>query len=218
MTDQSVTVLVVCDVDSTLFNEEGIDAIALAAGAEISQKVASITAAAMAGEMDFADSLRERVKALEGTPVSVIQAVSEAVTATEGAQALIGFVHGQGGKVCAVSGGFHELIDPLATRLGVDLWRANRLGVRDGVLSGEITGPLIDSAAKKASLQQWADQWGVPQRRCVAVGDGANDLEMLEWAGLGIGFAPKPVVAKRADVVLAKRDLRLVIPHLEPLL
>ena len=210
-----VPLLLVLDVDSTLSNEEGIDEIAREAGEDVQRTVAQITARAMAGELDFAQSLHERVRALQGLPLEALARVSTRITATDGAAALVDAVHQAGGKVCAVSGGFHELLDPLAKGLGLDEWRANRLSHDGHALTGSLDGPLIDAAAKRTTLLEWADQFNVPTDRIIAVGDGANDLLMMEAAGLSVAFCAKPIVQEKADVAIDQRDLSLVIGLLE---
>jgi phosphoserine phosphatase len=210
------SLLVVLDVDSTLANEEGIDEIAKEAGPEIQERVAQITARAMEGELDFAQSLTERVRALEGLRLDALDVVSSRVTATFGAQELVDEVHRRGGRVCAVSGGFHELVDPLASRLGLDDWRANRLGHAYGSLSGKLEGPIVDAEAKKSWLLYWAKKWSVPPTHIVAVGDGANDLVMMSEAAVSVAFVAKPIVRERALVSIDERNLSRVIdvlPH-----
>lgn len=210
MSDDQASMLVVLDVDSTLCNEEGIDEIACAAGEHVAAEVAAVTARAMAGELDFAESLRQRVATLTGLTAEVIHSVSTTITATEGAHALVRAVQAAGGRVCAVSGGFHELVDPLATSLGLDDWQANRFAYADGVLTGELDGLLVDAHGKREALKRWRERWHVPPDRVFAVGDGANDLEMMAEAGVSIAFCAKPVVRERATVAIDRRDLREV--------
>lgn len=206
------TRLVVLDVDSTLSNEEGIDEIAALAGGEIRERVADITARAMAGELDFAESLRQRVLALRGLSVEIVERASARVTSTPGAEELVDAIHQAGGVVCAVSGGFHELVDPLAQRLGLDDWAANRLESDRGVLTGGLNGPLIDQHQKARWLRHWAERWGVSAENTVAIGDGANDLEMMRIAGVSIGFVPKDIVRLHATYSIDRRDLGLALP------
>ncbi len=206
------SLLVVLDVDSTLIDEEVIELIAAEAGREA--EVAEVTERAMRGEIDFADSLRHRVRALAGLEVAAIERAAARVHPTNGTDALIAGVHAAGGAVCAVSGGFHEVLDGLAPRLGLDRWRANRFATVDGRLTGEVAGPIIDAAAKAVALREWADELGVPMRRTVAIGDGANDLRMMEAAGLGVAFDAKPKVRAEADLVIDRRDLSQVLPLL----
>jgi phosphoserine phosphatase len=202
--------LVVLDVDSTLIENEVIELLAEQAGSGAA--VAEITFRAMNGELDFEHSLRERVATLKGLPVSAIDAVRAQVTVTRGVPQLIAGVHSAGGRVAVVSGGFHEVIDPLAEQLGLDEWRANRLEVVDGVLTGGLIPPIIDAAAKANALREWADDAGLPLSQTLAVGDGANDLPMMAVCGLAVGFDAKAPVRDLAHVLLDERDLSMLLP------
>ncbi|WP_394771499.1 phosphoserine phosphatase SerB [Lacisediminihabitans sp.] len=204
--------LVVLDVDSTLIENEVIELLADAAGS--GEAVAEITSRAMNGELDFEQSLRTRVATLAGLPESVIPEVSRLITVTPGVPAMISGVHEAGGRVAVVSGGFHELIDPVAATLGLDYWRANRLEVADGVLTGGLVGPIIDAEAKASTLREWAADFGIPLSRTVAVGDGANDLPMMAVTGLSVGFDAKAPVRDLADVLMDVRDLSQLLPLL----
>jgi phosphoserine phosphatase len=204
--------LVVLDADSTLIENEVIELLADAAGSLA--LVADVTDRAMRGELDFAASLRERVATLAGLPTTVFAEVGALIRPTHGAQQLIDGLHAHGSRVGVVSGGFHELLDPLAATLGLDHWRANRLEVRDGHLTGGLVGPIIDAAAKATALTDWATVDGIARRGTVAVGDGANDLTMMRTAALGIAFNAKPVVRRSADLVIDTRDLSQVLPLL----
>ncbi len=204
--------LVVLDVDSTLIEDEVIELLADAAGSR--EAVAEVTFRAMNGELDFAESLRERVATLAGLPESVFADVGERVTVTHGVPEMIAGVQSAGGLVAVVSGGFHEVIDPIARRLGLDHWRANRLEVVDGVLTGQVIPPIVDAAAKAQALQEWADAAGIPVAQTLAVGDGANDLPMMALAGLSVGFDAKAPVRDVADVLLDARDLSMLLPLL----
>jgi phosphoserine phosphatase len=201
--------LVVLDADSTLIREEAIELLADAAGSLA--LVADVTERAMRGELDFAASLRERVATLAGLDIAVFESARALMTPTAGVQQLIDGVHAVGGRVGVVSGGFHELLDPLAARLGLDFCRANRLEVDGGRLTGRVDGDIVDAHAKAAALDEWAEASGIPLERTVAVGDGANDLEMLGHARLGIAFCAKPVVRERADVAIDAPDLSAVL-------
>jgi phosphoserine phosphatase len=201
--------LVVLDVDSTLIEDEAIELLAAEAGAL--DEVAAVTERAMRGELDFAESLRSRVATLAGLPSTVHRAVGSRIRVTPGAERLIRGLHDAGHVVAVVSGGFHELLDPLAERLGLDLWRANRLETADGRLTGRVTGPVIDAAAKRAAVEEWSAGLGIPLARVVAVGDGANDLEMMAVAGLSVAFDAKPAVRRSADVCVDRRDLAQVL-------
>ncbi|WP_322409220.1 phosphoserine phosphatase SerB [Microbacterium invictum] len=204
--------LVVLDADSTLIRNEVIELIADEAGR--GAEVAAATEAAMRGEVDFASSLRARVRTLADVPLSALDRVRARVEPTPGAAELIAAVHDRGGIVGVVSGGFHEILDTVAPSLGVDLWRANRLAVEDDVLTGEVSGPIVDAEAKAATLAAWADDHRVPRARTLAIGDGANDLAMMSRAALGLAFNAKPLVRARADLVIGPVDLRHVIPLL----
>lgn len=201
--------LVVLDADSTLIRNEVIELIADEAGR--GAEVAAATEAAMRGEVDFATSLRSRVEALAGVPLSAFARVLARIEPTPGVRDLIDAVHERGGSVGVVSGGFHEILDTVAPDLGVDVWRANRLATRDGALSGAVDGEIVDAAGKAAALREWAAERGVPLSRTIAIGDGANDLEMMAVAGLGVAFNAKPAVRDRADVVVAPVDLAEII-------
>lgn len=200
--------LVVTDVDSTLIEQEVIEMLAAHAGREA--EVAAVTERAMRGELDFAQSLHHRVKALQGLPVALIEEVASNVTPTQGAEALIAAAHAAGHKVGAVSGGFIQVLEPLAERLGLDHAHANVLGVRDGVLTGTVEGPVVDRAAKSAALRRWCAADDVEPQRTVGLGDGANDIDLLTVAGLGVGLEPKPALRAAADGVLGLRRLDLV--------
>ncbi|HNE88299.1 MAG TPA: phosphoserine phosphatase SerB [Actinomycetota bacterium] len=189
--------LVVMDVDSTLIQDEVIDLLAREAGCEAA--VAEVTARAMAGELDFAESLRERVAALAGTPQSALLTVRDAVRLTPGARTLCRTLVSLGYKLALVSGGFSEIVGPLAAQLGVHRFRANTLEVADGVLTGRVIPPIVDRAGKAQALREFADEFGFALSRTVAIGDGANDLDMLATAGLGVAFNAKPAVAAAAD-------------------
>ena len=204
--------LVVLDADSTLIRNEVIELLADEAGR--GAEVAAATEAAMRGEVDFATSLRSRVRALEGVPTAAFARVKARIEPTPGVRELIDGVHARGGIVGVVSGGFHEILDEIAPELGVDVWRANRLGVSGDALSGEVDGDIVDAAAKAEQLRAWAAEHGVPLRRTVAIGDGANDLQMLGTAGLGLAFNAKPTVRAHAPIVIGPVDLAQVLPLL----
>lgn len=202
-------VLVVLDVDSTLIEQEAIELLADEAGS--GERVAVITARAMAGELDFVASLAERVATLSGLDTGAVQRVGSRITLTPGARELVTGVHAAGGRVAVVSGGFHELLDPIAADLGLDAHRANRLSAANGRFTGTTEGPVIDAVAKADALREWAHRFDVPLHRTVAVGDGANDLAMMATAGLSIAFDAKPVVRTAAHVSLPERDLSAVL-------
>jgi phosphoserine phosphatase len=201
--------LVVMDVDSTLIQDEVIELLASHAGREA--EVAAVTRAAMRGELDFADSLRDRVAALKGLPESVLDDVRAAIQFSPGARTLVRTLKRLGFTVAVVSGGFIEIVGDLAKELDIDHARANRLEIVDGHLTGRLVGDIVDRAGKAAALKDFAAQAGLPLSRTVAIGDGANDLDMLEVAGLGIAFNAKPVVREQADTAVS-------VPYLDAVL
>jgi len=203
---------VVFDVDSTLIEDEVIELLADVAGKRA--QVAEVTERAMRGELDFAESLRERVAVLAGLPESVFTDVYARITPTKGVQELIDAVHAAGGLVGAVSGGFTQVLTPLAAKLGLDFARANDLEVQGGKLTGKVDGRIVDRAVKAESLLEWAAAAGIDPKNTIAVGDGANDLDMLATAGLGVAFNAKPLVRETAQVVIERQDLRELIPLL----
>lgn len=204
--------LVVFDVDSTLIDNEVIELIADYAGTR--EQVAEVTERAMRGELDFAQSLRERVATLRGIDAAVLERVLADVTVTRGVPQTLAAIHESGGFVAAVSGGFHEVLDPLALQLGLDQWRANRLETIEGRLTGRVLGPIIDAQAKAEALSEWALHYGLTTSETVAVGDGANDLLMMRAAGLSVGFCAKPIVNAEANVVINERDMSLILTHI----
>jgi phosphoserine phosphatase len=201
--------LIVLDVDSTLVRGEVIDELAARAGR--ASEVARITAAAMNGELDFAESLRARVGALAGLPVGVLDEVREHLVLTPGARTLIRTLKRLGFRCGIVSGGFTQITDPLAAQLGLDFAAANTLEVADGRLTGGLVGEIVDRAGKARALARFADEYGIPLDQTVAVGDGANDLDMLNAAGLGIAFNAKPYVREQAHTALNQPYLDAVL-------
>ena len=189
--------LVVMDVDSTLIQDEVIEMLAKHAGRET--EVAQVTAAAMRGELDFTESLRARVATLAGLPVSVLDEVRAAIRLTPGARTLVRTLKRLGFTVAVVSGGFIEVVGPLAAELEIDRAHANRLEVRDGFLTGGLVGEIVDRQGKAEALRRFASEERLSLSRTVAIGDGANDLDMLATAGLGIAFNAKPIVREQAD-------------------
>ncbi len=201
--------LIVMDVDSTLLQGEVIDLLAAHCGCE--EEVAAITDAAMAGELDFAASLTKRVALLEGLTLDHVAQVSRDLVLAPGARTLIRTLQRLGFQTGVVSGGFTQVIEPLCQELGIDFQAANELEIVDGVLTGRITGALIDRAGKAAKLEEFAVQAGIPLNQTVAVGDGANDIDMLSKAGLGIAFNARPIVREAADTALS-------VPYLDAVL
>ncbi|RBY89294.1 phosphoserine phosphatase SerB [Blastococcus sp. TF02A-30] len=201
--------LIVLDVDSTLVRGEVIDELAARAGR--AAEVARITAAAMNGELDFAESLRKRVAVLAGLPVEVLDEVREHLVLTPGARTLIRTLQRLGFRCGIVSGGFTQITDPLAETLGLDFAAANTLEVVDGRLTGGLVGEIVDRPGKARALARFAEQYGIPLEQTVAVGDGANDLDMLNTAGLGIAFNAKPFVREQAHTALNQPYLDAVL-------
>ena len=189
--------LVVMDVDSTLIQQEVIELLASHCGREA--EVAEVTARAMAGELDFEESLRARVATLAGLPETVLGEVRDSVVLTPGARTLVRTLKRLGFTVGLVSGGFIEIVGTLADELGIDHARANRLEIEDGVLTGRVVGEVVDRAGKARALREFAEAEGLPLSRTVAIGDGANDLDMLDIAGLGVAFNAKPLVREQAQ-------------------
>jgi len=192
----SVRRLVVTDVDSTFIQREVIELLAEHAGTR--DLVAEVTERAMRGELDFAASLRERVATLRGVPVGALDDVRRAVRLSDGAAELVAECHRRGWVFGLVSGGFEEIVGPLAAEHGITRVRANRLEVADGVLTGRTIGTVVDRAVKEATLRAWAAAEDVDMAHTVAVGDGANDLDMIHAAGVGVAFRAKPVVREQA--------------------
>ena len=189
--------LVVMDVDSTLIQQEVIELLGAKAGK--GAEIIAITESAMRGELDFAESLRARVALLSGLPESVLTQVQSEITLTPGARTLIRTLHKLGHHVALVSGGFEPVIAPLLSELGIEHMRANNLEIIDGSLTGKLIGPIIDRAGKAEALREFADMHSIELEQTIAIGDGANDLDMITLAGMGIAFNAKPAVKAAAD-------------------
>lgn len=202
--------LVMLDMDSTLIVQEVIDLLAAKAG--VAEEVSAITQKAMAGEMDFAQSLQARVSLLAGLNESMLSEVRGEITLTQGAEKLIQTLHLKGHKVGVVSGGFIDVIEPILKELKIDFYRANKLQILNGKLTGKLEGEIIDRAAKLKALVEFAKNEGVQMSQTVAIGDGANDLDMIESAGLGVAFNAKPKVAAAAATTISGSDLSAVLP------
>ncbi|WP_067692385.1 phosphoserine phosphatase SerB [Nocardia jejuensis] len=201
--------LIVFDVDSTLIQGEVIEMLAAHAGVE--DEVRAVTEAAMRGELDFAESLRQRVATLEGLDASVIDEVAATIELTPGARTTIRTLRRIGFRCGVVSGGFRQVIEPLARELELDFVQANTLEVIDGKLTGRVVGDIVDRAAKAVALRNFAADTGVAMEQTVAVGDGANDIDMLNAAGLGIAFNAKPALREVADAALSHPYLDAVL-------
>ncbi|EXG80099.1 phosphoserine phosphatase SerB [Cryptosporangium arvum] len=203
--------LVVFDVDSTLITGEVIEMLAAHAGPEAEAEVAAVTAAAMRGELDFADSLHQRVRALAGLDAIVLEKVRNEVKLTPGARTLVRTLKRMGFLCGIVSGGFTQVTDHLVDLLGLDYAAANTLEVIDGVLTGRVIGDIVDRPGKATALAKFAAAAGVPMAQTVAVGDGANDIDMISAAGLGIAFNAKPALREVADTALNQPYLDAVL-------
>jgi phosphoserine phosphatase len=201
--------LVMLDMDSTLITQEVIDLLAAKAG--VAKEVSAITEKAMTGEIDFTQSLQARVSLLAGLSESMLLAVRNEITLTQGAEKLIQTLHLKGHKVGVVSGGFIDVIEPILKDLKIDFYQANKLQIIDGKLNGKIEGAIIDRSAKLDALITFAKNEGVPMTQTVAIGDGANDLDMIQAAGLGIAFNAKPKVAAAAATTISGSDLSAVL-------
>ncbi len=197
--------LVVFDMDSTLIDAEVIDELAVEAG--VGEAVSGITARAMAGEIDFQTSFKERVALLKGLNADVLAKVEARLELTEGAEYLMSTLKSLGYKTAILSGGFTYFAEGIRQRLGIDYMFANELDIKDGVVSGEVSGQIVDGPRKAELLRQLADKEGICLEQTVAVGDGANDLPMLGIAGLGIAFRAKPLVKANAKQAISNIGL-----------
>ena len=197
------------DVDSTLINEEVIDLLAAQAG--VSKEVTEITSSAMAGELDFSESLVKRVSLLAGLSITAIAQVQKKITLTNGAADLITALQSRGDIVAVVSGGFTEIISPLLATLKISRFKANSLEIIEGQLTGKVNGDIVDRRAKAEFLKELVALSGIPLSDTVAIGDGANDIDMIQSAGIGVAFCAKPALVNVADRVINTRDLREVL-------
>ncbi|WP_461190160.1 phosphoserine phosphatase SerB [Arthrobacter sp. Z4-13] len=192
--------LLILDVDSTLIQQEVVELLAAYAGKR--EEVHAVTEAAMRGELDFTQSLHTRVQVLAGLPADVVHSVYEEVKLSEGAAELVAAFKAAGHVVALVSGGFNQILEPIAAELGVHYWQANELEIVDGALTGKVLGAVVDRAAKEKYLRAWTAAEGIALEHSVAVGDGANDLDMLGAAGIGVAFNAKPAVRAVADAAV----------------
>ncbi|MGG5172570.1 phosphoserine phosphatase SerB [Pseudarthrobacter sp. J1738] len=205
---QSERKLLIMDVDSTLIQQEVIELIAAYAGKR--EEVAAVTEAAMRGELDFAESLRARVAVLAGLPESVLDQVRHEVVLSRGARSLVEAFHQAGHVVALVSGGFSQILAPIAADLGITNYLANDLEIVDSQLTGQVSGAIVDRATKARMLREYSIAAGIAAENTIAVGDGANDLDMLAAAGLGVAFNAKPAVRAAADAAINIPDLDVV--------
>ena len=201
--------LIVMDIDSTLINEEVIDLLGEEAG--VGEQVAAITERAMRGEIDFKQALEERVGLLAGLGQEVFDRTFERVTFTPGALELVRAAHERGWKVGVVSGGFHEVDDRIVETAGIDYCLANRLEVVDGKLTGKLAAEIVTRERKLDALRSWAQELGLPLSQTVAMGDGANDIPMIQAAGTGIAFCAKPKTREAAPFAINERNLMLAM-------
>ena len=192
--------LVVMDVDSTLIQDEVVDILGELAG--VGSAVSEITAAAMGGKLDFTQALRARVSLLAGAPAGLIEQARELITLTPGARTLCRTLNRLGYQIVLVSGGFTNVIEPIARELGVSAVRANTLEVIDDVITGNVLDPIMDREGKRQALMHFAQEFNIPNRRTIAIGDGANDIDMISQAGLGVAFNAKNVLRERADTTV----------------
>lgn len=201
--------LIQLDVDSTFIQQEAIELLAQRAG--VLEQVSTITEAAMRGELDFSESLIARLKLLKGLPEEVIREVAQEIKLTDGAAELVQALHQRGHAVALVSGGFRQIMQDTVTELAIDYFRANELEIIDGFLTGNVVGAIIDRNAKAAALREFAENAGVDMSNTVAIGDGANDLGMMEIAKISIAFNAKPIVEQSADFSIKEPSLRSVM-------
>jgi len=201
--------LIAFDMDGTILEAEAIDEIAKRAG--VRREVAELTRRAMNGEIEFEYALRERVRLLKGLPVEVVEEVAEELPISKGAEEVIKTLKSMGFMTVLITGGFDVVARKVAERLGFDYWFANKLGVEDGKLNGEVEVLVSGGGSKLEILKKVAEAHGIDLEECVAVGDGANDLLVLEKVGLGIGFKPKPIVEERVRALVSINDMRTVL-------
>ena len=205
--------LVMMDMDSTLIQNEVIDDLAAMAG--VGQKVEEITESAMRGELDFAESLKKRVALLAGADEKILSAVSKQIKITAGAREMIAQFKNLGFKTCVVSGGFDVIIKPIVEDLAIDSFRANALQIKDGKLTGQLLGEILDASGKRQALIDMAAHYSIPLECTIAIGDGANDIPMITEAKIGIAFNAKPALVEVADLSVAAESLLAVIDALE---
>jgi phosphoserine phosphatase len=205
--------LVVLDVDSTMIEQEVIELLAERVG--LREQVKAITDLAMAGEVDFREALLQRVELLEGLSEDVFQDLLSEIRVTDGVTELISAVQSSGGLIGAISGGFSQVLNPLAKSLGLDFSKANALEIVAGKITGSVSGEIVDARVKASTLVSWATEHGIDMADTVAIGDGANDIQMLQVAGFAVAFRPKEVLRPFADLVIEGDSLKPLVSELE---
>lgn len=205
--------LLVLDVDSTMIEQEVIELLADKVG--LRDQVKILTDQAMAGEIDFREALLQRVGLLKGLSAVVFQDILAEIKITDGVRELVSSIHESNGMVGAISGGFSQVLEPLAQSLGLDIFLANNLEVVDGLITGRISDDIVDADMKARTLLHWAQQYGFDVDDTIAIGDGANDIPMLKASGFGVAFRPKDVLRPHADLIIEGNSLAPVIAQLE---
>jgi phosphoserine phosphatase len=205
--------LVVLDVDSTMIEQEVIELLAERVG--LQDQVKTLTDQAMAGEIDFREALLQRVGLLEGLSAQVFEELLSEIKVTDGVPELISAVQESGGLVGAISGGFSQVLEPLAKKLSLDIFRANNLEISNGAMTGRIIGDIVDADMKARTLLQWAGEYGFDVSSTVAVGDGANDIQILRASGFAVAFRPKEILRDFADLIIEGDSLEPLISVLE---
>lgn len=213
MIEPNARYLVMMDMDSTLIENEVIDDLASAYG--VGKQVKDITEAAMRGELDFSQSLKKRVALLAGASESVLKEVQKNIRITPGAKELIAKFRELNFKTCVVSGGFDVIIKEIVKDLGIDDFAANQLEILDGKLTGNVLGVIIDASGKRTTLLKMAEKYSISLDHTIAIGDGANDLPMIEEARIGIAFNAKPALKEKADLIVDSENLQAVLKALE---
>jgi phosphoserine phosphatase len=205
--------LLVLDVDSTMIEQEVIELLAERVG--LRDQVKILTDQAMAGEIDFREALLKRVGLLEGLNAKVLEELLAEIRITHGVPELISAVHNSGGLVGAISGGFSQVLELLSAKLNLDFFKANNLEIENDVITGKIIGEIVDAEVKARTLLRWAGEYGFDLSSTVAVGDGANDIQMLKASGFAVAFRPKEVLRDHADLIIEGDSLEPLISVLE---
>jgi phosphoserine phosphatase len=201
------------DMDSTLIQNEVIDDLATAAG--VGEQVSAITESAMRGEIDFSESLRRRVALLAGAKIEILDQVANKIVLTPGAVEMIEHFAESGFKTCVVSGGFDLIIEKIVRKLGIDSFKANTLEIKDGKLTGNLLGEILDAEGKRQALIEMADKYSISLDCTIAIGDGANDIPMIKQASIGIAFNAKPALKAAADISIDATSLQAVVQALK---